>query len=318
MDDTSGEETDGPNAAARDDAFQLLSDDTRLEILQALWVAHDPTDPTSMRFSAIRERVGIEDPGRLNYHLNKLTSHFIRRTEEGYELREAGERIIRVVIAGSATDEVTIDPVEIDVSCIFCGGPTELAYADSLLSHWCTSCTARCVASYPAGLLSREDLPPAGLLNRTPDEVYRSNRVWIKHREASVMEGVCPECSGAMPVESIRICDDHEPDPEDRAVCAECGSIFWGMVYHVCEVCKFLWQLPTLLYPSTHQAVNAFYYDHGIEFDLASHEQRAHLLEYEESVVSEDPLRIRTTIPIEDDQLHLTFDEQMTVVDVTG
>lgn len=316
MDDSLPIERARGGAAARDEAFQLLSDGTRLEILQALWEAYDPTDPRPVRFSALRERLDIDDSGRLNYHLNKLTKHFVRRTNEGYELREAGIRIIRVVIAGTVVDEVTIDPIEIDVSCIFCDGPTELEYVDGLLSHWCTNCTARCVSSYPAGLLSSEESPPAGLLNRTPDEVYRSHRVWLKHREASVMEGICPECSGPMPVESIRICDDHAPDPEDEKVCDGCGSVFWGMVYHVCDVCKFIWQLPTLLYPPTHPAVIAFYYDHGIEIDLASHEQRAHLLQYRERVVSKDPLRLETTVPIDGDELKIAFDDQMTVVEV--
>ncbi|WP_224271037.1 winged helix-turn-helix domain-containing protein [Haloprofundus salinisoli] len=303
-------------ATVRNEAFQLLSDKTRLKILQTLWEVHDPTDPAPIRFSDLRERVDVDDPGRLNYHLKKLSTHFVHHSDGGYELREAGKRIIRVVIAGTAIDEVTIEPIEIAVSCIFCGGPTTLEYENGLLSHWCTSCTARCVASYPAGLLSSEEHPPAGMLNRTPSEVYRSHRVWIKHREASVMEGVCPECSGPMPVESIRICDDHAPDPEDEDVCDECGSIFWGIVYHMCDVCKFVWKLPTLLYPPTHPAVIAFYYDHGVEFDLASHEQRARLLEYQEKVVSKDPLRLRTTISIDGDELRITFDEQMTVVDV--
>ena len=311
-------ETIRGDASTRDETFQLLSDNTRLDILQALWEANDHTNPAPMRFSDLRERVGVDDPGRLNYHLNKLTAHFVRRTDDGYELRETGKRLIRAVIAGTAIDEVTIEPIEIDVSCTFCGGPTKLEYEDGLLSHWCTACTARCVASYPAGLLSSEELPPAGLLNRTPDDVYRSNRVWIKHREASVMESVCPACSGPTPVESIRVCDDHAPDPEDEDVCDQCGSIFWGMVYHACAVCKSRWKLPTLLYPPTHPAVIAFYYDHGITFDLASHEQRSYLLEYQEEVVSDDPLRIRTTIPLHGDELRITFDEQMSVVDVNG
>ncbi|MFB6302346.1 MAG: winged helix-turn-helix domain-containing protein [Haloferacaceae archaeon] len=300
-----------------DEAFQLLTDDTRLAIMQALWEAHDPMDPTPMTFTDIREQVGVDDPGRLNYHLGELTTHFVRRTEDGYEFREAGKRVMRVVISGTAIDSVTIEPTEIDVSCIFCGGPTEISYEDGLLSHRCLQCTSRCVADYPPSLLSREELPPAGLLDRTINEVYPSNRLWVKHRETSVMDGVCPECAGPMPVESVRICGDHRPDPTDEEVCDGCGSIFWGVVHHVCGVCKFHMQLPTSHYPPTHPAVLAFYYDHGIEFDLASHEQRTHLLEYQEEVVSEDPLRIRTTIPLDGDELHVTFDEQMTVVDVS-
>lgn len=316
MDGSRPMESISGDAAAGEEAFKLLSDSTRIDVLQALWEAHDPRAAGPVPFSAIRERVGVDDPGRLNYHLDKLTPQFLHHSEEGYELREAGQRIVRVLIAGTATEDRTIDPVEIDVGCIFCGGSTEISYEDGFLSHRCRDCSARCVRSYPAGLLSQEELPPAGLLARTPEEVYRQHRVWTKHREASVMEGVCPECSGSMPVEEIRICDDHEPDPDDEAVCSGCGSIFWGLVFSVCDICKLYWQIPTVLYPPTHPAVVAFYYDHGVEFDLASHEQRARLLEYREEVVSEDPLRMRITVPAGGDELSLTYDDQMRVVAV--
>jgi DNA-binding transcriptional ArsR family regulator len=308
---------DWGSGADNSKVFQLLSDGTRLEILHALWEAYDPENPAPVRFAELRERVGVDDPGRLNYHLNKLAGHFVRRTADGYELREAGKRIIRVVIAGMATDDVTIEPTPIDVSCVFCNGPTELEYKSGQLFHWCTRCTARCVANYPPSLLSNEEVPSAGMVNRTSEEMYHSNRTWIKHREASVMQGVCPDCSGPVPVRRIRICDEHHPDPEDDDVCDGCGSIYWGMVHHVCEVCRSRWQIPTLFYPTTHPAVIAFYYDHGIEFDSASHEKRVTLLDYVEEVISADPFRFQTTIPLEGDELRVTFDEQLSVVDVS-
>lgn len=60
----------------------------------------------------------------------------------------------------------------------------------------------------------------------------------------------------------------------------------------------------------------AFYYEHGIEFDLASHEQRAHLLKYRQEIASEDPFRIRTEIPLEGDILTIEFDDQMNALEV--
>jgi hypothetical protein len=89
------------------------------------------------------------------------------------------------------------------------------------------------------------------------------------------------------------------------------------LVSHVCEVCKYNWRMPTLFYPTKHPAVIAFYYEHGIEFDLARYEQRAHLLTYRQELLADDPVRIRITIPLEDEELRLTYDEQMTVVDVS-
>lgn len=68
--------------------------------------------------------VDVDDPGRLNYHLGKLAEHYLTRTDDGYELTEAGKRIMRVVISGSAIDDVSIHPVEVNVSCMYCDGPT--------------------------------------------------------------------------------------------------------------------------------------------------------------------------------------------------
>lgn len=299
-----------------DQAFQLLGDETRLDILRTLWENYDPLDPQLITFSELQDRLEIDDPGRLNYHLGKLTAFFVNRTPDGYELSEAGKRVMRVIISGTAVDDVTIEPTKIDVSCIFCGGDTEIEYTDGLLLHRCLGCTSRCVAEYPPSLLSQEELPPAGLLDRTPDEIYYLNRVWMAHREGSAKDGVCPECSGPMPVDSIRICDDHDPDPTHDEVCEQCGSIFWGMVFLTCTVCKFYLQVPTLFYPPTHPAVIAFYYDHGIEYDLAAHEDHKHMLEYEEELVSDDPFRIRTTIPLNGDEISIEYNDQMHVTNV--
>lgn len=131
------------------------------------------------------------------------------------------------------------------------------------------------------------------------------------------MDGVCPECAGNMPVSSVRVCEDHHPDWEEYQFCEACGSIFWMLVSHVCEGCKYRWRMPTLFYPTREPAVIAFYYDHGIEFDLAMYEQRTQLLEYEEELLSDDPLRIRISIPLDDEELQLTFDERMDVIDVS-
>jgi len=56
-----------PRIVKRDDpedVFTLLSDDIRVEILQALWEADDP-----VAFSELHGAVGIRDSGQFNYHL---------------------------------------------------------------------------------------------------------------------------------------------------------------------------------------------------------------------------------------------------------
>lgn len=317
MDSSSPSDPDRSAPSAGNEAFQLLADETRLAVLQALWEVHDPADETPMRFAELRERVGVDDPGRLNYHLNQLRTHFVRRTDDGYVLMDSGKRIVRMLLSGTAIDDPEIEPVAVDTACWYCGGEPELSYREGWRYLECTSCDARCVESFRPGVISKNEFPPSGLRGRTPNEINEADRIWGAHRRASVMDGVCPECAGDMPVSSIRVCEDHRPDWENYQFCERCGSIFRMLVAHVCEGCKYQWRMPTLFYPTRQPAVVAFYYEHGVEFDLATHEQRTHLLDYEQELLSSDPLRIRISIPLEDEALQLTYDERMAVVDTT-
>lgn len=110
------------------------------------------------------------------------------------------------------------------------------------------------------------------------------------------MDGVCLECAGDMPVTAIDICDDHHPDSDEYQCCENCGSIVWMLVSHVCEACKYRWRMPTLFYPSREPTTIAFFYEYGVEFDLATYEQRTLLLDFEEELLSMDSLRIRISI----------------------
>jgi len=304
-----------PADSGSKEAFQLLSDETRIGILRVLWDAHDPAHETPVRFADLRERLEVDDPGRLNYHLNKLIDRFVRRTDAGYELMDSGKRVVRMILSGTAIDDPEVDPVAVEISCWYCGGGVEWSYRDGWRYLECTSCDARCVESFPPGVISKNEFPPSGLRDRTPNEVNDADRIWSTHRRASVMDGVCPECAGEMPVSAIDICEDHRPDWDTYQFCENCGSIFWMLVSHVCEGCKYRWRMPTLFYPSREPAVIAFFYDHGVEFDLATYEQRALLLNFEEELASMDPLRIQLSIQLDGETLQLTYDERMDVVD---
>lgn len=303
-------------APSADEAFALLSDGNRIDILRTIWEATDPLDPSPVPFSDIQGRVNIADPGRLNYHLNKLTTHFIHRTSDGYVLREPGRRIVRVLVSGTAIAQPSIEPVEIDATCVFCGAGVLLSYGDGWRYLECTECDAQCVDSYPDGVLSMHELPPSGVAGRTPDEIHEADMIWSEHRRALVIDGICPDCAGPMPVTSIRVCEDHNPSAEDGEVCENCGSIFWTDVANVCESCKSVWTLPIQFHIATHPEVVAFYHDHGVDFHLATYENRSYLLSFQEEMISEDPLRIEVTIPFDDDELRVTIDEQVNVIDI--
>ncbi|WP_227380085.1 winged helix-turn-helix domain-containing protein [Haladaptatus halobius] len=71
------------------DALSTLASEHRIAILRALATAEKP-----LTFSELRERVGIRDTGRFNYHLSKLRERFVHETDDGYDLGHAGERVI--------------------------------------------------------------------------------------------------------------------------------------------------------------------------------------------------------------------------------
>ncbi|GAA0199844.1 helix-turn-helix domain-containing protein [Haladaptatus pallidirubidus] len=71
------------------EALGTLASEHRIAILRELAVADEP-----LAFSELRERVGIRDTGRFNYHLSKLRERFVRETDGKYELGHAGERVV--------------------------------------------------------------------------------------------------------------------------------------------------------------------------------------------------------------------------------
>lgn len=312
---TSAPSTPAESPAA-DEAFALLADSTRIEILRSIRAATDPVDPGPVPYSEIRDRVDVRDPGRLNYHLNKLAERFIRRTSDGYVLRESGRRIFRVLVSGTATADASFGPVEIDAACVFCGAATELSYEEGWRYLECTECDAQCVDSYPDGVLSRHELPPSGVVHRTPEEIHEADLIWSEHRRASVIDGICPDCAGPMPVTALHLCEDHGPGPDHESVCERCGSIFWTEAVSTCEVCRSVRRMPIQFHLATHPEVVAFYHERGVDFHLAAYENRPYLLTFREELVSEDPLRIETTIPFDGDELHVVVDEQVNVVEV--
>jgi DNA-binding transcriptional ArsR family regulator len=65
--------------------FELLSDETRVRIVSELSAAAG-----SLRFSTLCDRVGVQDTGRFNYHLERLRGSLVAKGEEGYVLTETG------------------------------------------------------------------------------------------------------------------------------------------------------------------------------------------------------------------------------------
>jgi predicted transcriptional regulator len=73
-------------------AYALLASEPRVGIVRALGESDEPRS-----FTALKERVGIRDSGRFNYHLQRLVGTFVERTECGYVLTDDGERVVESI-----------------------------------------------------------------------------------------------------------------------------------------------------------------------------------------------------------------------------
>ncbi len=308
------------------DAFRLLSDETRLAILLALWEAYDPhADANDLSFTEIYERVEAPDSGNFSYHLDKLVGHFVEETEQGYALSSAGRRIVQAVIAGTGLEQETLPPTEIPRSCPWCGSPVEISYEEGRLCQVCTGCDGSLgpgsTEKTPAGTLVVHDgFDPAGLTDRSPEEVFVAGTKDYHCQVRMMIRGVCPRCSGAVE-ETLHLCGGHDRAPGE--VCSTCGTWTEARVSYVCSVCKHNVSYPAWAAVFDHPAIVSFYYEQGFEmtYGLEDAEAWGHLwnaLLREQEVVSEDPVRIRIRVAYRGEALVLTLDEGLDVVDISS
>jgi DNA-binding transcriptional ArsR family regulator len=306
------------------EAFKLLGDETRLAILLALWEAYDPhADDDPVSFSQLYDRVSVSDSGTFTYHLDKLVGNYVESVDDGYRLRNSGLNLVRAVIAGAGLEERRLEPTPIPRTCTQCDAPVELSYDDERLYHTCTECDGHIgpdsAERSPRGtLLAYDNFNPAGLTDRTAEEVFVASSIEYHRSITMLIRGVCPECSG--PVEAtIVVCEDH--DAPSGELCAACGTWNEVRVRYVCSVCKNSGSYPAWVAVFDHPAIVGFYHEHGFDmtFGLEDPADCAELwnrLIREQELVSREPLRVRVTVTESGDALHLTLDGDLEVVEV--
>lgn len=297
-----------------DEAFTLLGNETRIEILRALWDAHDPyAEEDALSFSELYDRVGLEDTGNFNYHLGQLVGHFVTESEAGYELATPGFRIVRAIIAGTPTGNPTIPPTPVDATCPRCDGQIQLSHEKGITWARCTDCEGFWAAR--SGGVVGFALPPNGVRGRTVDEVLDATIVYSLHRARTLSEGVCPDCGGTVD-SSLQVCEQHDAGD---GVCGHCGSAFLGIINYVCESCKLAFRTPSWDRIQNHPALVAFYHDHGIEHvHTDSWAAMVRGFGWHEELLSRDPPRLRVTVPLEGDEFRVTLDEEGEIVEIDG
>ena len=303
-----------------DEAFAVLGNEIRLDILRALWnadAAHKYDDVSdiaeTISFSELRRRVDVDDNGKFNYHLSQLVPHFVRQTDDGYRLSSAGKQIARTVIAVSGPEHVDF-ATDLERDCPVCSAPLTASYEDQWLRISCTRCDGLFGDKAPDGAIFFTNYPVAGLMDRSPEEAFATGFYRCMLDITSMMRGVCRECAGSISA-SISVCDTHHPLAEDP--CASCGTRFpvWADVR--CSSCGFAKRLPIEAFTMGLTPVIGFLDDLGIDILAPSFDEVVDLLQSRfETTVTTEPFQVTVTIQGEGARLSVSMNDEMAVVEV--
>lgn len=304
------------------DAFSVLGNETRMTILRILGEADN-----ELSFSELRDRVGVSDSGQFNYHLGKLTGHFVNRSEEGYSLRQPGQRIIKAVLSGAVTHDPRISPTQIDDDCYHCGTPVYMDYQDEAVGLYCPGCEGNFGSAeellnkrwvdgeYPEemGFLGFNPLPPAGVRGRTPFEVHQAAAAWIERAGFALWANNCPDCSAPLDHE-VDVCENHHSTSNDP--CEKCGSRQAVIIEFTCTNC--IHGARTIVSAPIKGAAPLldFVTDHGLDPTNPSSPMHywKHFMPYEEEVISTDPFEARFTFTMEGDSITLAVNEELETI----
>ncbi len=244
---------DGSEEMAADDAFALLGNETRIQILKAVWrrtrsEGIERNGPVS--FSTLQAAVGAPDSGNFSYHLDQLVGPFIARVDGGYVIRRAGSHIVRAILAGSVTEEASFGPVVVDETCYRCDSPIAVSYDDDRLYTRCTECDGAVDAD--GGAITALPMPPAGLAGRTPEGLVRSTCISYFAELGMLRADVCPVCAGRIDLD-LEVCTEHAV-PED-GLCSTCRTEPGTIGEAVCRTCRLYRVFVPMFAAHSHPAI---------------------------------------------------------------
>mgnify|MGYP000695880684 CR=1 FL=1 len=303
------------------EAFMLLADSTRLDILLALWERYEGTmGDNAMTFSELFDAVDYDDRGNFSYHLKKLVGTYLVKSSDGYELSGVGLQLVRTVVGGFGVAAPELDLPAPDHDCPNCGARTDAVVRDQWFYRLCTACDGYFrKPGAPDGIISGAEVPAGAFVGRDPADLPRVIEQPTRNNRLSNIERICHGCSGPVHAE-LTVCPDHTAG----GPCAACGTAFPAQVRFTCAVCKH----DSIAHPravaSCHPAVVAFYYDRGlpIQYDVKDPESygrwKEQSMTHEMAVLSAEPPLVEVTMRYGGDELRLTLDGDIDVVDVVG
>lgn len=305
--------------------FDVLGNATRLQILNALFEVVSPSaDDQTLTFSELYDRVEYDSSANFSYHLNQLVdAGLITQSDAGYALRLPGTMMIRQLHAGwtFSSDGPRIDPTEADIRCPRCDTPAKISYYGGIMRAHCPHCAEGIDRERERNEVSGDhparppfiglSIPPTGLAGADPADLFRRAFVFYNSQIRTHLSGVCPTCARDVDLSiynqgEVAPTTGHSkpvrPDP-------------LALVRTVCSTCKTHVTIPVRRAIQIQPAVVAFYHDHGIENRFVSWSAYRRSWTYDEEILSEDPVRVRVTIPCDNDRLRLTVNEELTITD---
>lgn len=273
-----------PDFEATADAFSLLSDPIRVEILTALW----QQESTPVPYSTLRQAVGMRDSGRFSYHLSKLTDHFVEKHEDGYGLRPAGMVVLNAIYAGSYVDAPTRENLDVEGQCPTCGSALVGQYDEGVFVVDCRDCGDQVFSL---------SFPPKGVTLRDDEaELLEAVSLHARAHVRQIANGLCAFCGGDM--DATLELDADTSLPVSILVRNECGNC--GVTNRTSVGFSVL----------GHPAVAGFLYEHGVPHDAPPWRFHWCLSDDPVTVVDDDPPRAQVDITVDDETLTVALNER--------
>ena len=307
------------NELSPDEAFTVLGNEIRLDIIRVLWRAgaaykyDDGSDAVeTVLYSELQAEIDVDDNGQFNYHLSKLIPHFVRRTDDGYRLSSAGKQIARTVIAVSGAGDLDFSR-ELDKTCPLCGAAVAVTYEDQWLRVRCTECYGLFGDQAPIETLFLTNYPAAGLTARGSEQALAAGLYRCALDITYLMYGICRECAGQIS-SSVTACDSH--DVTDGQPCDTCGTPFPVWADMRCDTCGFAKRLPVEMFATGLVLATELTGNPELDTDSPAIDGAIELLQNSvETGVSTNPLRVSISIDVETTVFTLTLDDEMNIVE---
>ncbi len=293
-------ETVAESTISAADAFSVLANQDRLDILLALGDANERTAVHSLSFEELRRRSGVSDSGRFNYHLQQLLDVFVTKDGDEYDLLYPGVVLYRAVRADLFTARPRTEPFPVGSDCLECGAELRGEYRNQILVVDCPDCGALGLKYY---------VPPAVVRDGDLADVLAAGHVFSSRDVMAVGNHVCPTCAN-------RITHEVVPAAEQSTALGE--DVPEVVVVHYCFHCDHFLTTSVGALLLVEAPVVAFLHDHGLDALGTPVWELAIDRLVDVHLDDRDPPAIRAILELEGERLSVELDDALDVVSVTG